>query len=195
MKDMETGSLWSHILGKCMRGDRQGDQLDVIPSTITDFQTWKRLHPKSTISNFRILSFAYVNEYYQGNEKRFLIGIAKGLEARAWRYPDLLKQPVVNDQYADHDLAVFYDLESSTAKIFDRKLDKEVLEFFERDGTVFDLQTESQWDKVSGAATAGPLEGKQLTEITTTVSFAEPWGIFHPTCEYWQPSEEAQSKD
>ena len=47
MQDKETGSLWSHLLGRAMRGDLQGQRLDRLPGLMTDWKTWRELYPQT----------------------------------------------------------------------------------------------------------------------------------------------------
>ena len=49
MKDLETKSLWSHLLGKCMEGELKGTQLMTLPALLTDWETWNRIHPETTV--------------------------------------------------------------------------------------------------------------------------------------------------
>ena len=41
MIDQETGSHWSHLMGTAMKGPLKGEKLEVFPSTMTDWATWR----------------------------------------------------------------------------------------------------------------------------------------------------------
>jgi hypothetical protein len=45
MLDIETRSLWSHILGEAMAGELKGQLLKPIPSDMVTWAAWKRDHP------------------------------------------------------------------------------------------------------------------------------------------------------
>ena len=187
LKDQQTGSLWSQILGKCMEGELLGKQLKMYPSVITDWQTWRMKYPDSTVSSLNILSLAYKREYYSKNPKRLLIGMAAGAHrAKAWAFDQLLKEPVVNDEFGDRPLVIFFNPVAGSAKIFDPRLDDQLLEFEYREGQIFDVQTGSTWDDVSGTAREGPLAGKRLKSKLGIVSFRRAWDAFYRSCEYWE---------
>ena len=48
------------------------------------------------------------------------------------------------------------------------------------DGTLRDAETSSTWDRRSGAATAGALQGKKLEPHVGIVSYTRSWQTFHP---------------
>jgi hypothetical protein len=52
MADVETGSLWSQLLGRAMEGPLEGKELDPIAATLTDWKTWKAEHPETTLLAF-----------------------------------------------------------------------------------------------------------------------------------------------
>ena len=73
MMDVETGSLWSHILGEAMQGELKGTQLDSLPCDMVTWEAWLREHPKTTVLNLsRHKKHNYTREFYRQPE-RFLI--------------------------------------------------------------------------------------------------------------------------
>ncbi len=68
------------------------------------------------------------------------------------------------------------------ATAFDRRLEGEALEFAERGGHIVDTRTGSQWNLL-GEAVAGPLEGKRLAALESSVHFAFAWLAFNPDSE------------
>jgi len=98
MRDDETNSLWSHIMGKCMKGDLKGTELKVIPSLMTDWKSWKTSHPKSSAVILSRTSKQFDNEVYK-NRANFLVGLRSSKASKAWRFDQLAKQPVVNDTW------------------------------------------------------------------------------------------------
>lgn len=49
MFDEATGSYWSQLLAQAICGPRIGDRLEFIPSTVTDWGTWRETHPETTV--------------------------------------------------------------------------------------------------------------------------------------------------
>ena len=45
--DHETGSLWSQPNGEAIDGPRVGDQLELLPSSLTTWSDWLSVHPES----------------------------------------------------------------------------------------------------------------------------------------------------
>jgi flavorubredoxin len=85
MVDEETSSLWSHLLGEAMDGPLKGKVLRSIPSTMTDWTTWKSRHPESTVAVMgRTMNHYRRRMHHQGAE--LLIGLTSDQESRAWPF-------------------------------------------------------------------------------------------------------------
>lgn len=188
MLDEETQSLWSHLLGKCMEGELKDTELVSIPSVITDWGSWKIQNPETDAMILPIQgrSLKYDVSFYSNLPERFVIGYVSGGTAKSYGFPDLSKQPLVNDEVAGNPIVIWFDKNSGAAWCFDRKHEQQILEFDEQGGKTIDLQTESEWDLRKGVATAGKMEGTQLTPRVVIPSFAEAWNAFHPNTEKWQ---------
>lgn len=188
MLDEETKSLWSHLLGKCMEGELQGTELKTIPSVIADWGSWKKQYPETDAMIWPQRSgrsFDYDVTFYDRDPEKFVIGYVSGGTAKSYAFPDLRKQPLVNDVVARQPIVIWFSENSGAAWCFDRKLDDQVLEFRRQDGTTIDEQTGSHWDLRNGVATAGKLAGKKLTPRVVIPSFAHSWNVFHPKTEKW----------
>ena len=189
MLDSETNSEWSHLLGEAMAGPLVGEVLDVIPSMITDWKTWKAEHPDTTALLMQRTADKFRNDVYGNNPNaNWVLGYREEKQSRYWTFRDLVKQTVVNDQFADRQLLVLFDTTSSTALIYDRLIDGKPLTFERReDGKLFDHETGSQWHDLSGKAVSGKLAGTQLNRMPAIVSYLRPWQQFHPTSTAWTP--------
>lgn len=70
--------------------------------------------------------------------------------------------------------------------MYRRKLDDRVLSFghagilFQSSFVMYDRETKSLWVHVTGRAHSGPLKGKQLTFMPSTVTSWEQWKAAHP---------------
>ena len=186
MIDTETDSLWSHLLGEAMQGELKGARLEVLPSLMTDWGTWRKLHPNSTVVMLKRTSSRFNREFYRNGMHRFVLGYASGENAVAWPFEALEKQPAINDKLHDTPLLVVFDSPSSTAFLFDRRVGDRTLRFDIKDGKLLDDETKSVWNAHTGQATAGPLKGQQLTPLAGVVSFRRAWMIFHPTTRLWE---------
>jgi hypothetical protein len=78
--DHETGSVWSQPLGEAVAGPLRGTRLELLPSTLTEWGTWQRMHPDTLAlnapggrSSFRLEDTLIVVEI--GNE---VVGYAPG---------------------------------------------------------------------------------------------------------------------
>lgn len=47
MYDGATGSLWSQLLARAVRGPESGTSLDLLPSRLASWQTWRETHPET----------------------------------------------------------------------------------------------------------------------------------------------------
>ncbi|MGQ0535648.1 MAG: DUF3179 domain-containing protein [Methanobacteriota archaeon] len=49
MKDSETGTLWSQVLGQGIRGELDREDLDIVTASTLPWREWKRLHPETLL--------------------------------------------------------------------------------------------------------------------------------------------------
>ena len=118
-----------------------------------------------------------------------------------WRgYPVrfLMRHGVVNDTLAAVPIVVTYDPVSGSARVFDRRAGGQTHTFsitgFLKDGNalLYDAETESWWQQLSGRALVGALTGRQLAPVQATVvsaarfkEMADRGGT--PTSMMWRP--------
>ena len=184
MIDSETGSLWSHILGEARQGELEGEQLEVIPSLLTDWKTWRAAHPDTTVMNLSRTSWDYDRQFYSDPE-RFVIGMVRFEQSRAWSFAGLREEVVVNDTFQDNPIVVVFDVESSGAMIFDRRPNGRTLSFAWREDQLIDIETGTVWHPQTGRALEGELVEERLTPEVGIISFRETWEVFHPKSSYW----------
>ena len=185
MQDLETKTLWSHLLGRGMRGPLKDEKLEVIPSVMTDWESWRSRHPDTTVVTLPRTSARYRREFYR-KPSRFVLGITVGGLARAWPFDQLLKQPVVNDQFAGEPVLVLFEPIGSTALAFRRTVDGRELHFEKRGDLLFDRETGSSWDPLTGQAITAGSQAMQLTPLPAVVSYRRAWLTFHPETQFWQ---------
>jgi len=107
-----------------------------------------------------------------------VIVVENGHAARAYPLQILIWHELVNDRFGARAILVSYCPLCNSAVVFDRSLDGRVYEFGvsgmlrESDMVMFDRQTESLWQQITGEAIVGSLAGKTLTVVPSqTVSF------------------------
>lgn len=213
MYDRQTDSLWSQFLGVGVDGEFSGTPLEPLPSTLTEWSTWRALHPDTLVLDQGGERFdPYTGYYLDGSAgvlgerirddrlgtKEFVVGIQleDGLQAYAYRH--LSDHPVVNDRVGSTDLAVFFSGRQATAAVWERHVEDQLLTFvdapdlFAPDGgpAVRDEQTGSTWSALSGEAFDGPLAGARLTQVTATPMFWFAWTDFFPSAPLWDPPED-----
>jgi len=190
MKDVDTGSDWSQMLGEAIKGPLKGESLEQIPAVWTDWKTWRTEHPETTA-----LKISQTIDYYRHDpassnsslEGRYFAilqwGFVRSGKALSWPLRELARLPVVNDTFAGLPLVIVFERRSATITAFERRVGDTELTFrLEADGLIDD-QTSSVWKLVSGRAIRGPLAGRRLTPVAGIVSHLRAWRTLHPETE------------
>lgn len=82
MYDKETESLWSQVKNQAVTGPMTGTELEILPSSLTAWQKWKKKHPDTMVLS---LDTGYDRDYSQDpyadyyESRRGLFGFVKGL--------------------------------------------------------------------------------------------------------------------
>lgn len=181
MKDVETGSLWSHILGESMRGELKGVKLEMLPSVMTSWDDWKSEHPDTTVLSLSRTANRFDPEF-QKSPGKFVLGVGGLGEKLAFAFEDLAAGKVINDVLGEKELVVTFDPKTTEAHCFTRRVEGKLLVFESLDeaGRMRDRGTGSVWLTESGTCLSGALKGKALEEIPAMVSFRRAWFAFHP---------------
>ncbi len=206
-------SWWSQIYGQAIVGSALEEKLTRLPVVETRWGTWKRLQP-----NTKVLSnqTGYPNSYSQypyGNyeqedvppnslfirskylddrlpPKRRVLGLNGDDTTRAYPFPQLQNEPVVNDTFEDEPVLVVHHPESRMALAFDRRVDNRNLTFSIAESELFpfglrDDQTGSLWT-ILGEAVSGSLAGEKLKRRADgIVAFWFAWGAFYQGAEIY----------
>jgi hypothetical protein len=179
MMDVETESLWSHLLGRGMDGRHKDTVLKTIPSDITTWDVWKAEHPTTSLLNLKRSSRQFVKEFYK-EPGRFVVGFVGKFGMHHVSMEQLLKQPIANVDARGLPLLVAFDPEGTATRVFRRKLGDNFLTFSaDSSGKLVDDQTGSTWNR-GGVAVAGPLKGKTMEQQVSIPSFRRAWLNFHP---------------
>lgn len=188
MRDQETDSLWSHMLGRCMRGKLKGVELDGFPCEITTWSDWSERHPQTTCLLMRRTMERYEKDFYRDLD-RFVLIHSEWNDARAWRLSDLAEHPVLNDQFKEHPVLVVYDADSTSARIYSRSIKGQGTLRFESagKGRMKDRETGSTWNLRKARAVDGKLKGRALDSLVGTMAFAKAYQQFYPKGTLWTP--------
>lgn len=179
MMDLETKTLWSHLLGRGMEGRHKDTLLETLPSDITTWAVWKSEHPKTSVLNLPRSSREFVRNFYKA-PSRFVVGFVGNFGMYHVSMEQLLKQPIANVDARGLPLLVVFDPEGTATRIFLRKLEEKVLTFSaDASGKLVDDQTGSTWNR-GGVAVVGPFKGKALEQQVSIPSFRQAWMTFHP---------------
>jgi hypothetical protein len=121
----------------------------------------------------RFVPFASADTWLQDREP--VIAVHRHGVAKAYPLQILIWQEIVNDTIGDEPLAVTFCPLCNSAVAFQRQLDGQVLDFGTTgrlrysDLVMWDRQTESWWQQLTGEAIIGTLAGKRLTIVPASI--------------------------
>ncbi len=132
----------------------------------------------------KFVAVAAANAWLKPREP--VIVVARGAEARAYPLQILIWHEIVNDEFGGVPVAVTFCPLCNTAIVFDRRLDGRVLDFGttgnvrNSDLVMWDRQTESWWQQLTGEAIVGELTGQRLIMLPATIVAWETFGAQYP---------------
>lgn len=180
MADAETKSLWSHILGEAMDGKLKGTVLESIASEMVTWKAWREQHPDSTVLNLDRTSREYSKEFYR-QPKQFVFAFMVNGKPHHCTFATMRSRPMLSLKIGDEPLLLTFDSQSTSARLYSRRLDGRELTFAEvNEGRLKDDETGSIWNRGTGLALEGPLKGKYLDAKVGVVSYTQVWREFHP---------------
>ena len=210
MYDRETGSYWSHITGKAIKGVYKGTQLKSLPVQHLKWGEWKKIYPDSKVLvKSRFTSRSNYESYNKSKDRLGIVGTVnfdRRLDGK-----DIVLGLIVDDfplvfphKYfteTNHtnysiegtDLLVVFSKDANTATAFSRAVGEKILTFEtaeSKDGHyIRDKETGTLWNGLSGEAVAGNLMGAKLEKLVGTQVFWFGWRGFYPRTVIWNPSE------
>lgn len=213
MYDRQSESLWQQFTGTAIVGDMLGVKLEEINSSIVSFKDIYTNFPDTKIlSKNTGHNRDYGRNPYTGyddiNQSPFMLKsptdprlkpmrrvatVTLNNKDKAYSYKILRKEKVINDDFEDKKLTLFYKDNIASALdrsqisqskdigsviVYNRVIDNQTLDFYYHNG-YFDKQTNSQWN-IFGEAVRGKLKGKKLTPVTHGSHFWFAWAVFKP---------------
>ena len=196
--DRQTGSWWSQIVGKAVRGPMEGRELRKWPSTLTTWGRWRRLHPGTTVNvnpelpglrRFTQETWSWMVMFAGGGpvlNDDLVAGVLGSKGARAWLLRRLhAADRVVNDAVDGEPVVVFLGEDMVTVRVLRRTLAKRTLSFRADGDSLRDEETGSTWDPMTGRARSGPLAGKKLESAIFTTALWYAWRSQRPDTTLW----------
>ena len=190
--DAETRSRWSQLMGEAVEGEKKGQRLRKLPSTMTTWAAWRTLHPETTVyikpsvpygARFTGEALAGLAEAEPGPVRNtdLVIGVEGHVEARAYLARRLVKTGrLVHDDIEQAPILIVLAEDQATGRVFDRRVNERELTFELKGDQLHDAESGSTWDAISGQAVAGPLEGHRLRELVSTYSLWFAWQKYRP---------------
>lgn len=187
MYDRQTQSLWVHATGRAETGPLAGQQLTLLPATVTTWEVWKAAYPNTLVlSGHRRGGF--MGTYQGGYQPRqFGLTVLVDFKAKLYPFAALQRYGVVNDHFRDTALVVAYFPHSHTATAWKRWVARQSLTFVmsakgDAHGHFFlqDTQTESLWSGMTGIALEGTLKGQQLEQVSHHPMLIDRFHAFYP---------------
>jgi hypothetical protein len=181
--DHKTGSIWSQPWGRALAGDMVGTELELLPSQLVPWKTWREAYPDTLALQVSDLRFRR-ERLYPG----YVIGVTLEGSSTAFPYELAGETGVINDAVGPYPVVVHVNPEKQSAHVYVRQLDDRVLNFVQEDGAVRDLETGSTWKMETGRAVDGPLQGQALRSVPYIPSFESAWRDFYPDSRWYDGS-------
>jgi hypothetical protein len=177
--DHDTGTIWSQPLGEAIVGPLKGTVLEVLPSTLTEWGEWKRLHPDTK-------ALVAPGEPTRFSLQQMSIVVVFGDDSAAYPVQELVE--VANDSVDGIPIAVVVtpnDVEAWT--VFSRTLDDGVIVelAFTETGELLDTVTGTTFHVSRGTGIKGPLADQTLDQLPGFTSFAKDYFTFYPQGRLW----------
>ena len=182
MRDLETGSLWSHLMGKAMKGDLKGTELEMLDGTLATWGEWRTQHPKTTVLAMSRTARGFDESVWK-EPGRFVYGVRLGpLKPKpAVALPHLVKVRVVQVSADGNPIVFTIGGGGMRVQAFDPTVDGSVLRFRAgKDGAMLDQETGSRWNVVTGECVTGSMKGQRLSVRPGMISYRKAWTAFYP---------------
>lgn len=190
MRDVETKTEWSHLLGRGMKGPLEGKTLRPLVSDMVTWESWLQAHPKTTVLDMPSRAHGYNSAFYDMPD-RFVYGFESGGDAWAIPFAEIQTKQVINFTIADESFVATFEEKGAAPRLFSSNLDGRTLRFeLSESDRMKDDKTGSVWSIASGTALDGPLTGKSLRQHVGIMSFRKAWQNFHPESRDIEPESE-----
>lgn len=184
MWDHETESVWGQVWGKALFGPWEGQTLEVLPSRMVPWSTWRSEHPETLVMSTGTGGPGFFRERPRDE---FVIGIVVGESARAYRWRDASARGAINDVLGEIPIVVVANARSRSISAYARNTGEQTLTFGLHGDLLVDEETGSRWEPARGLALGGPLEGTALKTVPWTPAFDWAWSGHYPKTSFYRP--------
>jgi hypothetical protein len=181
--DHSTQSIWSQPWGRAIEGSLKDVQLDLLPSQVTTWASWRTEHPKTLAMTNG--AGAVSSDLRQGFRTDFVIGLVLGDQSKAFYFEDAAAAGAINDALDDFPVVVWAADDRFHAYV--RQIDGRTLTFRAEGDNLFDEETGSRWDVARGLAVDGPLRGSVLQAVPSSTAYDWAWRDFYPDSDFYVP--------
>ena len=118
----------------------------------------------------------------------WVIGIVLGEHSKAFYYPALVREGVVNDVVGPYPVALYANPETRNVHVYLRQVGDEVLTLaLDKTGqNLVDVESGRAWTVARGLDTEDPSGTQPLLSVPYISSFDWAWLDFHPDSEFYQ---------
>ena len=207
MFDRETETLWSQFLGRAVKGPLNGTSLEILPAVLARWESWRALHPDTSVLDQGGLVIDSYSGYYFGpgagvigetnpddrlGRKELVHGVVLPQGRKAYAHRLLARSPVVNDSIGNQPVLVAWDGVGRAAIAYDPTVDGRALTFEthgpeDEPAALRDLETGSVWSVLTGEALTGELAGSRLEVLPGFAVFWFAWSDYFPDTDVFQP--------
>ncbi len=178
MFDHETGTVWSQISGEAIVGPLHGDRLELLPSTLTDWGTWRRSHPDTTA-----LDADGGRSGFDVDDMQIVFEV--GDDALAVPVAELREHGVANVTVGELPVAFVAETEpSGWWSVFSRQLDDRVVQLELEGDTLVEVGGTGRWDGDRGIPRDG---GQRLDPLGALTIFPRDFPVHFPDGQVWSP--------
>ncbi len=178
-RDHDTGSVWSQPIGEAIAGPRKGQRIELLPSSLTTWASWRDAHPNTLALDAAARQGGFALE-------DMVVVVDFASDAAAYPIADLQRGEIANDVVAGAPIAVLVDpADGEFWRVFSRTLDDRTVTLFRQGDDVLDVETGSVWDPRLGIARTGPLAGEVLDLLPGFTAFPSDFSTFWPDGRIW----------
>jgi hypothetical protein len=204
MYDRETGTLWSHVDGRAIKGPLVGQVLQAVPAMHATWQQWKTLYPDSVVLKKQGERESSYEDYNRDPSrigifgrrlkdsalppKERILGVRYKDAATAFVLKDVRQAGIVEADVGGVPVVLASPAPNLPVVVFERRVCDRALTF-DRTASSTELEdadTHSRWRIGDGVATDGPLKGERLTRVTAYPAFWFGWYGFFPQSAVWK---------
>ena len=174
--DHDTGSVWGQVVGEAIMGPRKGEQLELLPSTLTTWADWQARHPDT-------LALATETSFNDFALEHMSLVVELGEVAASFPVQLIRSDAVVNTEVAGVPVAIVVEPDTDNWHIFNRQLSDRTVELAIDGSELVELRGDGAWDVDRGLPrTSGD---EVLALVPGFTSFQRDFWTFFPEGLVW----------